>query len=200
MDIRKETTIVTSGASDAEGQKLEPEQQVVQQVFDVGIPVSLGNEYIASMAGQVGMDTEAGVFASNLRKRCGYCKHFNRPKGQAYLRDLRKREMTDPEAAAELGQFRTAIDAGASDDYRDAFDQVNIEAVMADLGECDAITAIHSAFLRTEHHVIVAPEGGCPDMNGPSGEDLSNLFVARDRRARAEGASAYDTILKAADK
>lgn len=182
----KDTIRVGGALSDADGNKLEPEQQPVTRTVEMPAEAR-GTETgrVGSMRGTIEIVQPAGIFAEDLRTKCCNCAHFDNP---GFLLAKRRLEST-AEGRRELNNLRAALlDTGnmaVRDMHADEEGDMNAEHALSTMGLCRAWGEIQ------KDEVAVHPLANCPSEQ--------NLFKARGVEADRRGSMAYDSIMRAAD-
>lgn len=182
----------------------DPEEAPVERVHTIGVQLTHGGRPLTGalagqgMAAAVSEDYgRAGTLAQNLRTRCMGCEHWDRNAAQPYIvatiEKMRSNTVVDQNGVPRSVQGRAAA--------LTVF--VNRAEVIARGGLCHAISEVMKNHRTLGTPWITDPNGGCPapaQMVGPNGEDLSNLYKARERPAHGKTAGdvAYDAILNTA--
>lgn len=157
---------------------LEPEEQPVTREVDLPITVkgNLTGTALGALSGQAQITESAHEFASNLKKICSNCKHFDKTAAQKVFAE----HAETPEGRAEL------VNLGSSILQMDPTGDLSEH--MAHLGKCHAFSEIRGV------DVIVHPLGHCPDTSFGFGD----LFKPIDKAAEVRGAKGYDQIMQQA--
>lgn len=204
MKILNESIAISGCTHDTAGNQLEPEEQVLEHHLNVASTLSLtsGKVISSAMPGSISVDVPVGDYANQMRAKCEACTFFDRVGWRKRYVELQ--QSSSREDAVFLNGVRAAIDQ-ASDDSEIAAQHadpttgyIDLDRAVFDLGLCRAMTEIQSSFLKKEHLVVVAPEGGCPDHLGPRGEPLAALFRARDYAAAKAGGKMHASVMHAA--
>jgi hypothetical protein len=189
MKIVGEQIIVGSGAREADGTKVEPEEQIATEVVYTPVTIALGDnaihgrKVVEERVTRIGSETSAIELALAQSTRCELCQHF---RNQDWL--ALKKKMSDPsnhEGRTILNKLRAellAVDDTTTFEYR-TIDH-DVEHAIGELGVCAAWTE------ERREPCITVPYGGCPAERV--------LFTPRDQRAEKVSTLAYDSILRAA--
>lgn len=164
---------------------VEPEEQPTVREVDVAIDVrgSQDGKVLGQFGSQVEIAKPAGQLASEVRKFCINCKHFDQHKAMAVFLEAEKTAEGQQELRhlkanlLQLGgsNLSTVGSYGSLDDFRD-------------LGYCHAWSSVGK-------DMIVHPLSNCPTESPGWGD----RFEAIDRAAKKRGGKAYDEIMLRAE-
>jgi hypothetical protein len=183
----------TSGGAtpiDAEGNKLEPEEQAATEVIPMPVdvthadhPVKPGAEApVGALRGMVGIESTAGEVAQSTATRCELCSHWRHDDWLRHLAAIEDTREGQGQINALRGELLGQGDLSAGIDEHD-MTRVNL-AIKREFGIC-------VAFTESEGMVVAAPfYGGCP------ADDVR--FKTRDREAQTIASAGYDKILRLA--
>lgn len=204
MDIKNDRIQVYSGGVDEKGQKLEPEEQKTERVFDVDAGVNMhGNaRTVGTIASQIIVESTVGEMAVTLRGMCGDCKYFDQSK---WLKDLAKADapLAPIQARQAVNGVReyllqqqspTLIDAAT-----DAAGDFDIEIALRQSGYCYALFAYFRNLNESEFDstTVVHATSSCPKFVRTK-TDPQGFFEPRNNDAARLGALKYDKLMRMA--
>lgn len=176
-----------------DGTKLEPEQQTVSRVLSTAPSEASSRQtgqIYGSLPTEIVAQTTVAELAQGIKRLCKDCKHYDNPslqkaiKGAERSPDLVKRDGIN-QIRAHLLATQNAVIGQVHDDGQG---DVDVEAALASLGVCRALTELDQEL------VAVHPLASCPaEVVTPTSPH--GLFQARDRETTKAQAIAYDTLM-----
>lgn len=205
MRIKKDLFKVWRGQTDEKGQRLEPEQQTVQHVFQGSAPVNTTSPGILShgLQGNIPLEivahSAAHEFARQSSAQCGSCKYFNRTAWLKMLNDADNPGSSEAERHS-VNSIRAEIllrmpdsdsHAGGDGDY-------DVEHSMKSMGMCYAMREYYKSKDGQDPGIMgVWPTSSCPEElctpDKPRG-----LFKPKDLDAEKIGTTNYDNVMNTA--
>ncbi len=193
MEIKDDFIQIASTAIDADGNKLEPEEQPARRVLitDTQAKDQHGN-VLGAMDTSIVLESTAGEIAEGFRSFCSQCKHFD-PDAWAKIRRAWSNPL-HPEHKA-LNFIRSGLlqtrNAQLRDMHAGQDGDIDLEHAVALLGICHPLTEIKNDV------IIVHPLSCCPDeVKGPSSPD--GLFEDKSKDAEKRGSAAFDLLMRKA--
>jgi ferredoxin-like protein FixX len=197
MDVKKDELVVTPRqlVTDEKGNHPEAEEAPAARRVEAEASVRAGGETLDGGVPVVfDMPMTAGELAISMRRKCEFCKHFDRPTSQRLIAEA-DHPAAPMERREKIQQMRAHLIAtGNAEVYAASQDEdgtLDVEGALDSLGVCRALTE------QENELVFVHPMSCCPPevctLSSPQG-----YFEDREKFDR-RGASLYDAILKAAD-
>lgn len=162
---------------------LEPEEQPLAREADSAIPLrgNLTGEVLGNMNSTTEVMTTAGEFASNLKRVCANCKHFDTKRAQEVFAESTK----TPEGRKELNHLKANLITTQGVAIVDG--DHDVESALSAMGVCHVISDI------TRTDVITHPLSFCPVQT------YGDNFKPIDRAAAKRGEQGRDKILRLAE-
>lgn len=192
MSDSEENVVISSLPADANGEKLEPEQQVAKRVIDAAAPLAHGGEETKlSIPLSIEQYMSAGELAQTVRDPCGECRYFNRTAWHAVVRCA----SATHEGRKHLNGVRAMLIATQNFAMQDLhtgpdgdFDTDN---ALNSLGRCGVLSEM------ANDDVAVHPLGVCPpQLRSP--EKPRGEFIPRSIDDERAGSAAFDNVMRAA--
>lgn len=206
MKIKRDVFRIESGAREADGTKLEPEQQAVQHIFEGAAPVGVGagldivdgDGARGSMPLEIIAHSTAQQTARSVSALCANCKWWS---NEAWRRMLANAERPDasPAERHSVREIRAQIllhmpeadkHVGDDGDY-------DVEHAMQSMGLCPALKEFYKTKGEPEEPVAMWPTAGCPTETCTPDKPMG-LFLPRDGDARKASAANFDAVMQRA--
>lgn len=195
MDVKNDKLVMRQGKHDDAGERIEPEEQLVERVQESAAPVNMqGGGAVGGVPLQIVTQMSALELANVASHPCHSCKHFRHrdwrafvAKAESPLGSLEDRAMLN-RVRAFLLQTRNASLAERHLGQDGGFD---VEHAMASLGVCSALTEVEGDM------VVVHPLATCPaEVCTP--DRPNGYYEPKDRSTAREGVSIYDAVMRKA--
>lgn len=179
------------GARADDGTKLEPEEQPVRRVIATEAEAKHGDNVVGAIRTNITADMTAIEAAAILSQPCHLCMHWRPDEWPA----ARRRLESTPEGLADLNRMRAALLGSGSAGLANGDEGFDVEHALAHgrIGVCKALSDLFRDDMLTER------EATCPSQ-GPNGETIPPLFVAKRGDARRASDSTRDSVLRTASK
>lgn len=196
MKIRKDILNIRAGLRDDVGERIEPEQQLVQRVIDApaATTASHSGQQVGTMRSEIVVSSSAAEVAAVVKTPCWSCKHFDR---ETWLKVKSKAEgpLGSQEDRKFLNKIRAALlDSGNAELHERHVSQegdMDVEHALAHLGVCRPLTEMDNDM------VVVYPLATCP-ASTVTATQPNGLYEAKDKEAKRAGSAAYDMVMKRA--
>lgn len=198
MKIRADKIRIRTVPFDDKGDKMEPEAQPVQRIFETESQVTSQDGTLkGATPTQVIYETTVGELATAMRSPCFSCKHFDAHAWQKIL-SVWNDPTSSLEQRAQLNQCRAALlqtgNAELQEAHTNPLDKeqdMDVEHALSVLGICRPISEI------MREPVIVYPTSSCPgEFCTPT--QPNGFYDAKDKDADRLGSATYDNVLKTA--
>lgn len=191
IEIKSEHFEVLSEARDEKtDQKLEPEEQPARKVSAFDAPTEVGGQVVGGINSAIMTYKTAVEFAQHLARQCRFCKHHDQKAWEVYLKKVIARG--NQQDWRDLNKLRAILIETGNAEFYDMHigddGDFDVEHALWSYGCCRPLTEVWREAYFTH------PFTSCPKIPGPNGEDCSNFFVPKDKKA-PEGTSLYDQIL-----
>lgn len=202
MKIRRDLFKVWRGMTDEKGQKLEPEAQTVQHIFQGTTPITVSTPGAVSQGvkGNIPLEivahSAAHEIARSIFSLCANCRHFNRT---AWLKMLSVADNPGSSVAEKhsVNMIRAEIlmrmpeadsHVGSDNDY-------DVEHALKSMGMCGPLREYYKEKDGEDPGIMgVWPSSSCPqEICSP--DRPHGLFKPKDLDSEKAGAQAYDRVM-----
>jgi hypothetical protein len=195
MKTGKTSLRVASIPVDANGNKVEPEEQPTQEITSVPVDVNVADHPVApgeaptqgSIGGIVNIESTAGDVARDVSTRCELCEHWRHEDWQKHLSMISDTVSGQAEIEKMRGELLGVIARDSNGKIR-PIDHHDLSAVNRTIQREFGICALRT---EVERDIVATPfYGGCPVDD--------SFFRMRDRDSRRLASAGYDHVMRLA--
>lgn len=191
MIVKNDLLRVQASNYDERGQRLEPEEKPAERILPVDAPVTgqLDGQVKGHLPTTINIQGTVAQFAQRVRQLCAGCKWFDQRAFQQYrcVKELSK------EKQREMNAIRAALlETGVADvDDANPMDAMDVEAQLASMGICRAITEV------MREPMIVHPESSCPEEYRTDSQP-DGFYTPLNIDTEKIGSAAFDQVMRQA--